>query len=64
MKKYDMGEYSVLYLKGVDGEKLVLYLLKRKYAKSEIKRVKRELGRVYAYGKIRRRPKYFERGLR
>lgn len=59
MKKYDMGEYSVIYLKGVGGEKLVFYLLKRKYAKSEIRRFKREMARVYGPGKIERRPKYF-----
>jgi len=64
VKKYDMGEYRVIYLKGVCGEKLVFYLLKRKYAKAEIRRVKREMFRVYGRGKIRRRPKYFGKGLR
>jgi hypothetical protein len=64
VKKYDMGEYSVIYLKGVDGEKLTFYLLKRKTAKAEIRRVKKEMFRIYGPGKIRRRPKYFGRGLR
>jgi hypothetical protein len=62
VKKYDMGDYSVIYLKGVDGENLIFYLLKRKCARKEIRRVKREMLRVYGYGKVTRRPKYFERG--
>jgi hypothetical protein len=64
MKKYDMGDYSVIYLKGVNNEKLTFYLLRRKTAKAEIRRVKKELFRIYGIGKISRRPKYFGKGLR
>ena len=64
MKKHDMGEYSVIYLKGVDGEKLTFYLLKRKTAKAEVRRVRKELFRIYGIGKISRRPKYFGKGLK
>jgi hypothetical protein len=59
MKRYDMGEYFVIFSKNVNEEKITFYLTKRKYAKHLVKRWKREMFRIYGYGKVMRRPKYF-----